>query len=113
MSAFFASIQASFVTALAVIAQTKAWLMLVAAVTYLATVLVTTFGVSVAVASGIVYVLFALLAVGILYGSYKAIKFVAPKLAQGFSWVKNKVTGLFKKTAKAAESNVVELKKAA
>lgn len=103
MSAFFATIQAYFATAVAYIAQTSAFIMVMSAVTYLATVLVTSFGLGMAVATGIAVALYAILALVLIWGAYKLGKWLAPKVASGFAWVKAKVTALFRKEKSAAE----------
>lgn len=103
MTAFFATIQAYFASAVAYIAQTSAFIMVMSAVTYLATVLITTFGLSIAVATGIAGFLFSLLIVAIVWGGWKLGKWLAPKVVSGYKWAKAKVTGMFKKEKSAVE----------
>lgn len=103
MTAFFATLQAYFAAAVAYIASTSAFAMVLSVVTYLATVMITTFGLSVAVATGIAYLLFSLLIIAIVWGGWKLGKWLAPKVAAGYQWVKAKVTGVFKKDKTAAE----------
>ena len=103
MSAFFATLQAYFATAVAYIAQTSAFIMVMSAVTYLASVMVVTFGLGLAVATGIAYALFAILVLVVAWGAWKLGKWLAPKVASGYQWAKAKVTGLFRKEKTAAE----------
>lgn len=112
MATFIASLQSYLASALQFIASLGCVQLLLSAIAYIATLLVTTFGVSSGLAIGAAWALFTLVVVLCAWVLYKLGGMARPYVASGYEWVKGKVTGLFSKkenTAPAAAEAAPEV----